>query len=149
MRSGQAEPVHFKFILFGLAAEDGVIVQEQTGLVLSGLLHEGVGRAQTGKPAAHHHQIEVLAGVLDVAGAEINPSIADAVGGVDHRRGVAVGAGVVADPAVAGPVRPHPLQGGLRRRPRQARRVHGQQGRAAADQAGVDKIAPGDVLAQS
>ena len=104
LRRGQVETIHLEFILLCFPPEDGMIVQQQAGLVFFRFPGKGIGGAQAGEAATHDHHIEYLPAIFGVGDRGLITAITNTVGGVYYLCGVAVGAGVVADPTVAGPV---------------------------------------------
>ena len=52
----QVDAVHFKFVLFGLAPEHGMVVHDQHRGVRPVLVEPVRGR-KSGKTAAHYHQV--------------------------------------------------------------------------------------------
>ena len=109
LRRPQPVAIHLKLILLGLAAEHGMVVQHQHGS-LGALLMISVRRAQTGKTAAHDHQVIDLAGIDGFLERLFERAVAHAVAVVDHFVGVAVGGAVIAHAPRPGPFRPQPGQ---------------------------------------
>ena len=144
----QVHAVHLKFVLFGLAAEYGVVVQDQYRR-LRPVFMVTVRRGQPGKAAADHYQVIHLAGIHGVLEGFFKGTIADTVTVVHHLMGIAVGCAVIADTTGPGPVRADPGQGNVQRlrtgAAHQAGRIGVQQSGAGSQQGAADKIPAGNV----
>src|ERR1700739_130314 len=110
---GQAVPVDQKFVALGFAAEDGMIVEYEAGFARASVTLEDERRGQPADAAAHHQAIVDFSSFDYVLGKRLEGSIADLMSSLKDRRGVAVGSGVIANTAVAGPVIFHALRARL------------------------------------
>ena len=97
--------VHQKLVALRLAAEDGMILQHQTGSVSTALAREKQRRRQPADPTAHHHAVVLLARVRNVGGQRIKDMIADLVRLRHYLESISVRIAVFAHAAVAVPIR--------------------------------------------
>src|SRR5690606_14373671 len=103
LRSRQPPAVDDELVLLGLAAHDRMILEQQAAASGTAVLAEFIRCGHPGKTATDDDQVDLL---VDRPCRRIGiEAVADAVGGFDHRLGVAVGPAVVTDAAVAGPGR--------------------------------------------
>ena len=99
----QTAAVHEKLVLLGLASHDGMVLQQQAGLLRPAPLVELIGCGESGEASTNDCQIDTFVNGL-ARGIGIL-AIAYAMRGVDHCFGVAVRHAVVAHAAVTGPGR--------------------------------------------
>src|SRR6185503_1177194 len=92
-----------EFIPLGLAGEDRVILEDETGLLPVGVLEESPRGHGAGEAAARDHQVEGLTGRRRARDPPLVERVPDPVARVHYLRRVPVEAGVVTDAAVAGP----------------------------------------------
>jgi hypothetical protein len=133
LRPAQMDALNKEVVLLRSAAEDGMVFEDQAAFRAAGELGIFVRRHQPGRPAADDHQIEML-GLRTLLPAGIE-RIANAVRGLHHRPGIAVGGSVIADTTIAGEG-----IGGRGRRVGQLRNEH----RACPGQCAVDHVAARD-----
>jgi hypothetical protein len=100
LRSGEPLAAHQKVVLLAVAAEHGMILEDETAPRSAAGLLVVVSGAQAAESAADDNDIELLAGVDDRE--RLVAAVAQFVSGLHHARRVAVGAGIVADPGVPG-----------------------------------------------
>src|SRR5215469_13181721 len=102
--SDQAVAIDQKFVAFGLAAKDWMIIQYQTGLAFASLALKNQRRRKPADTSAHDHTIIAFSGVDHVRWQVFKGAIANLVAALEHHGGVAVGLRVVADAAITSPV---------------------------------------------
>src|SRR5690349_20695337 len=105
LMSDECLTIHVEVVEIGLAAENWVIVQDQTG-ALAGCavaLQEKSGRKAADAPA-DDYAVELLASVVNVLARAGKDAIANSVAICHHLVRVAVRITVIADAAVSGPV---------------------------------------------
>src|SRR5580704_4132488 len=116
----QPLPIDQELILFGFAAEDGVILKDQTLHALAGLALEEQRGGQSADSAADDHTIVSFPGINDIVRRSIVNGITNGVAGLQNIPSVAVRGAVFADSAVAGEfVSLHSKQFSRRCRPEQ------------------------------
>src|SRR5579864_333427 len=140
---GQAVPVDQKFVSLGFTAEDGMIVEYEAGFARSSVTLEDERRGQAADAAAHQHAVVDFSSFDYVLGKRLEVSIADSMPSLKDRRGVAVGSGVLANTAVAGPVIFHALRVRLEQFEGRGR---SQKQATRSQQRSIEKVPAGDDL---
>src|ERR1700688_726966 len=129
----QAMAIDLEFVLLGFSAEDGMIFENQARFAGPGEALEEKRRGDAADSAAHDDAVVDFSGV---DGFRTVGRVAHLVTGGEHFEGVAVGGGVIADAAIAGPF----IIGG-----EQLRRSQGLQEKGAgSEQSRAEKVAAGD-----
>ena len=100
----QAVAVDEKLIALGFAAEDRMIVDDQTVLPFACQLLEDQRSGQTADAASDDYTVAGLSRVDNVRGESFEFAVPNAVPGLHHSHRVAVGCRVVANAPVASPL---------------------------------------------
>src|SRR6516165_1130715 len=100
----QALPIHQELVSFGLSPEDWMVVEDQAGLPLGGLLLENQCRRQTTDAPTHDHAVISFVGFCHLRRLAFEFTVTNPVAGFENRWSVAIRVGVIADPAVPGPI---------------------------------------------
>src|ERR1700730_6059441 len=141
----QVVAVYIELVLFGFAAEYGVLIEHQNRSVRPPL-SICPARREARDSAAHDNHVGTLAGVHGSPKRFVELLVADAsVSSIHHFMGVAVGSSIVSDPTGPAPVGAETGHFGSNRlRLRSANgcwRGHSEQRRTRADQGSPDEIA--------
>jgi hypothetical protein len=107
----QTMAVDLKLVPLGFTAEDWMVVEDQAGLALAGLLLKNQRRGQAADTTSDHDAIVDFCCVDDVRGKSFENTIANLMPGFEDPSGVAVGGGVIADATVLPAALAHRLEG--------------------------------------
>lgn len=100
--SDEVLAVNLEFVLLGFAAKNGVVLENKTRFVWSGVAKEEESRGEAADAPANDDAVVGFLRVDDAGGFGIVAPVAHLVAGGEDVEGVAIGGAVVADAAVAG-----------------------------------------------
>ena len=101
----EALPLDLEFVRPGFAAEDGVVLQHQTGPLVASLPLKKECGGEAADAAAYHHAVILLAGFLNVPRQRLEDAVANPVPGSHHVPRIPVGPAVVSQTSVSVPIR--------------------------------------------
>src|SRR6266481_3753184 len=128
--------IHFKFVLLRFAAKDRMIFQDQASFPSPGKPLEKKRSSKSADAAANHNTIINFASINRIGQEGAVRAIAHFVPGLQHLQRISIGAAVIANSAVAGPI----ILSGSGKKLRRSNAV--QQRRASAKKRRAKKITP-------
>ena len=100
----QAPSIHFKFVLLRFAAKDRMIFQDQASFASPSKPLKKQRCSKSADAAANHNAVINLSGIDGISQERMESAIAHLVPGLQNLQRVSIGAAVIANSAVAGPI---------------------------------------------
>jgi hypothetical protein len=100
----QPVSIHEKFVAFGFAAEDRMVVEHEASLSLSCVPLENQCPGQAADATTDNHTVVGFMGVDHIVRKAFKAPVANLVAGLEPAKRIAVRVRIVADAAVAGPI---------------------------------------------